>query len=55
MSLACRLYQPENNSGPKDSGRNFNLLPKCMKNLDRGPITETELSLEIFAENTCLV
>ena len=31
VSLVCRLFPAENNQGPKDSGRNFDLPPNCLK------------------------
>lgn len=31
------LFQAENNQSPKDSGRNFDLPPNCLKNVGRGP------------------
>ena len=31
VSLACRLFQAENNQSPRDSGKNFDLLPNCLK------------------------
>ena len=33
ISLAYRLSPAENNPSPKDSGRNFELLPNCLKKL----------------------
>ena len=51
MYLACELFQGENNQGPKDSGRNFDLLANCLKNLDRGPVIGIELSPEKSAKN----
>ena len=41
--LGCELFQVENNQGPKDSGRIFDLLPNCIKNVDRGPVPGREL------------
>ena len=35
ISLACLLFQAENNQGSKDSGRPFDLCPNCLK--DWGP------------------
>ena len=47
VSLSCGLFQAENNQGPKDSGRNFNLPPNCIKNEDRGPVPGREPSPQI--------
>ena len=51
VSLACGLFQAENNQGPKDSERNFDLPLNCLKNIDKGPITAIDLSPEISALN----
>ena len=32
----CRLFQAENNQGPTDSRRNFDLPSNCLENVDRG-------------------
>ena len=50
-SMACGLFQAENNQGPKDSGRNFELPHNCLKKLGRGPITGIKLSPETSAVN----
>ena len=36
VSFTCRLFQAENNRGPKDSGRNFDLPFNCLMNAE-GP------------------
>ena len=55
-SLARGLFRAENNEGPKDSGRNFDFPPNCLKNkLDRGPVPRIELSPETSAKNMGLV
>lgn len=44
-SLACGFCPAENSQCPKDSGRNFDLPPSWLKNLDRRPVSRTELSV----------
>ena len=33
VSLACRLFQADDNQGSNDSGRTSDLTPKCLKNV----------------------
>ena len=49
-SLAYGFCPAENSQCPKDSGRNFDLPPSWLKNLDRRPVPRTELSLVICKE-----
>lgn len=49
-SLAYGFCAAENSQCPKDSGRNLDLPPSWLKNLDRRPVPRTELSLVICKE-----
>ena len=40
VSLAWGLFQADDNQGPKDSGRTFDLPPNCLKNVDGGRAPE---------------
>lgn len=51
ISWAFRVFLAENNQGPKDSGRNFDFPPNCLKNLGREPVRWIELSAETSAIN----
>ena len=42
VPLIYGLFQTENNQGPKDSGRNLDLPPNCLRNEDRGPVPRRE-------------
>jgi len=45
ICMACILFQVESNQGHKDSGRIFDFLPNCLKNVTQGPSPGRELSL----------
>ena len=47
VSLAYRFFQAEKNQGPKDSGRNFDLSPSCLKECRQRTVPGRELSPEI--------
>ena len=54
VSLVWQLFQTENYQGSKDSGRDFDLPPNCLENLDRGPVPQIELSPEILMPKSWL-
>ena len=47
VTMGCELFQTESHQSPKDSGRNFELPPYCLKEFKIGGLPQKELSLEI--------
>lgn len=52
ISWAGRSCWAENEQGPKNSRRNFDLPSPACKNLNRGPVPGRDLTLEKSAKNT---
>ena len=44
----CRLFQPEGKEVPKDSERNFELLPNCLREQNTEPVQEGDTTKENY-------
>ena len=51
VSLESRLFQAENNQGPKDSERNFELHVNCLKEFRRKVCSQNRAITAISAKN----